>query len=223
MRILLVEDDLKAARLLVAGLQEENWQVDHCASAEQAEQQIPQGYDLLILDWNLPGMDGMLLCNKLRGAGVSTPVLMLTARDALQDKVQGLRQGADDYLVKPYAFEELLARIEALRRRAELQPAPVLQAFDLSLHLQTHTAVRAGQEIELTRKEFALLEFFIRQQGQLISRHQLAEHVWKADLIAIDNLIDVHIKNLRKKIDLPGCEPLIQTVRGQGFVFALPE
>jgi DNA-binding response OmpR family regulator len=218
MRILLVEDDLKAARLLARGFEEEGFIVDLAGSAEDGDElAFVTDYDLIVLDWLLPGKDGLTLCRELRRRGTATPILMLTARDALGDRVAGLNTGADDYLTKPFAFEELLARSRALLRRSELTRPPVLCVADLSLDPHTHVVARNGTTIDLTPKEYALLEILMRHAGAVVSRSRLAEQVWKADLVAIDNLIDVHIGKLRRKVDAPGQVPLIQTVRGRGF------
>jgi DNA-binding response OmpR family regulator len=218
MRILLIEDDRKAARLLSGGLQEEGFVVDVVHSAEEGDEQaFVLDYDLIVLDWMLPGKDGLTLCRDLRQRGCKTPVLMLTARDALGDRVAGLNTGADDYLTKPFAFDELLARVRALLRRSEITRPVLLMLGDLSLDPHGQRAQRAGSTLELTHKEFAILEVLMRHIDEVVSRSRLAEQVWKDDLIAIDNLIDVHISNLRRKVDAPGLQPLIQTVRGRGF------
>ncbi|MFJ3046416.1 response regulator transcription factor [Herbaspirillum chlorophenolicum] len=219
MHILLLEDDKKAARLLAQGLQEEGFSVDVAHTAEQAASQIGPGYDLAIFDWMLPGMDGTEFCRQLRREGVDLPILMLTARDAVADRVEGLNTGADDYLTKPFAFEELLARVHALLRRPRGMPATRLQIADLDIDLVTHQVKRGDTRLDLTQKEYAVLVLLVRNAGQVVSRQQLAQHVWHADLIAIDNLMDVHIKNLRRKIDMDGRAPIIETVRGQGFRF----
>jgi DNA-binding response OmpR family regulator len=218
MRILLVEDDRKASRLLVRGLGEEGFVVDAAYSAEEVDEQFfHRDYDLIILDWFLPGKEGLALCEELRQKGARTPVLMLTARDALQDRVVGLNAGADDYLTKPFAFEELLARIHALLRRSELTRPVILQVADLILDLQTHQVMRGGQAIQLTQKEYVILEILMRRTGEVVTRSNLAEQVWTTDHIGLDNLIDAHVSNLRRKVDQPGVLPLIQTVRGRGF------
>jgi DNA-binding response OmpR family regulator len=218
MRILLIEDDRKASRLLARGLGEEGFVVDAAYSAEEADEQfIHMNYDLIILDWFLPGKEGLALCEELRQKGARTPILMLTARDALQDRVVGLNAGADDYLTKPFAFEELLARIHALLRRSELTRPVILKVADLILDLQTHQVMRGGQSIQLTQKEYGILEILMRRTGQVVTRSDLAEQVWTTDHIGLDNLIDAHVSNLRRKVDPPGVPPLIQTVRGRGF------
>jgi DNA-binding response OmpR family regulator len=222
MRILLVEDDQKAARLLARGLQEEGFAVDVAHSAEDAEAMAPQQFQLFILDWMLPGKSGNELCRDLRASGVRAPILMLTARDVVGDRIAGLDAGADDYLTKPFVFDELLARLRALMRRVELaQPAPVMME-DLVMHPLTRSVTRAGTRIDVTQKEYAILELLLERPGEVVSRAQLAERIWHADLIAIDNLIDVHMKNLRRKVDAPGRPALIHTVRGQGFRMAPP-
>ncbi|MGJ7494096.1 response regulator transcription factor [Variovorax sp. RT4R15] len=224
MKILLVEDDAKAARLLARGLEEEGFLVDIAGSAEEGELRVfSSEYDLLVLDWMLPGKDGLALCQALRHNKVHTPILMLTARDALGDRVAGLNTGADDYLTKPFAFDELLARARALLRRSELTRPPVLAVEDLSLDPMAQRVTRGEVAITLTRKEYAILEVLMRQAGGVVSRSRLAEQVWKADLIAIDNLIDVHVGNLRRKIDAPGLPALIHTVRGRGFRLSAAE
>ena len=223
MRILLIDDDRKAARLLSGGLQEEGFVVDIVHSAEEGDEQaFVVDYDVIVLDWMLPGKDGLALCGDLRRRGSQTPILMLTARDALGDRVAGLNTGADDYLTKPFAFDELLARVRALLRRSEITRPVLLSAGDLTLDPHGQRASRAGQLLELTHKEFAILEVLMRHAGDVVSRSRLAEQVWKDDLIAIDNLIDVHISNLRRKVDAPGQAALIQTVRGRGFRLAAP-
>jgi len=218
MHILLIEDDKKAARLLMRGLQEEDFDVDAAHSAEDGEPAAISGrYDLIVLDWMLPGKDGITLCRDLRAQGVLTPVLMLTARDGLGDRIAGLNTGADDYLTKPFAFDELLARIRALLRRSGLQRPALLTVADLTLDPQSHEVRRGGTALDLTPKEFAILDLLMRQAGRVVTRAQLAERIWTSDLIALDNLMDSHMRNLRRKIDLPGAARLIHTVRGQGF------
>jgi len=218
MRILVIEDDRKAASLLARGLHEEGFVVDVAHSAE-AGHRLMQGaaYDLLVVDWLLPGKEGIALCRELRQCGVDMPILMLTARDSLDDRVAGLNTGADDYLTKPFAFDELLARVRALLRRAHLtRPAP--RVGDLSLEPYSQRVIRSGLTVELTRKEYAILEILMRHAGQVVSRSRLAEEVWEEETIELDNLIDAHISNLRKKLDLPEQQSLIQTVRGRGFM-----
>lgn len=222
MRILLVEDDRKASGLLTKGLAEEGFTVDAVYSAEEAEECLhAQEYRLIILDWFLPGKQGVTWCEELRENGFRVPILMLTARDALQDRVEGLNAGADDYLTKPFAFEELLARARALLRRSELIQQPPLKVADLTLDAKTHRVTRGNLTINLTQKEYAILEILMRRTGKVVPRHELAETLWKNDHIGVDNLIDAHIRNLRRKIDYPGVLQLIQTIRGRGFRLAI--
>jgi len=221
MHILLVEDDHKAARLLARGLEEEGFRVTVAHSAQEVAEPDLLHCDMAILDWMMPGKDGIALCGEWRQAGHHLPILMLTARDAIGDRISGLNTGADDYLTKPYVFEELLARVRALLRRAAVSgQAGRLQAADLVLDSRSREVRRAGANLDLTPKEYAVLELLMLHPGAIVSRLQLAEHVWQADLIAIDNLIDVHMKNLRRKVDVPGQRPLIETVRGRGFRIA---
>lgn len=218
MSILLVEDDKKASGLLLRGLTEEGFAVDPAYSVEEAEPYLRnREYDLIILDWFLPGKQGVAWCEELRQQGVRVPILMLTARDALQDRVQGLDAGADDYLTKPFAFEELLARTRALLRRSDMSRQTSLEVADLILDTQTHRVTRGRLVINLTQKEYAILEMLMRCTGQVVSRNDLAESLWNNEHIGLDNLIDAHIRNLRRKIDRPGDKQLIYTVRGRGF------
>ncbi|MBO9642185.1 MAG: response regulator transcription factor [Pseudacidovorax sp.] len=217
MRILLVEDDRKAARVLARGLQEEGFVVDVVHSAEEADEEaFVTAYGLIVLDRMLPGQDGLSWCRDLRERGVTTPVLMLTARDALVDRVEGLNLGADDYLTKPFAFDELLARARALLRRSDLARPSVLVVGALRLDPLSHALTGHGQPIDLTQKEFALLHILMRHPGEVVSRARIAEQIWKDDLLAIDNLIDVHMGNLRRKLE-GIADPSIVTVRGRGF------
>ncbi len=224
MRILLVEDDRKAAALLMRGLREEGFVVDHAASlAEADEAAFVTTHDLIVLDGMLPDGDGVTLCRTLRARGQQVPVLMLTARDALSDRVDGLNAGADDYLTKPFEFEELLARLRALLRRSDMTRPPVLVADDLRLDPASQEVTRAGRPVELTPKEFALLQALMRQPGAVVPRQRLAEQIWHGDPLAIDNLIDAHMSKLRRKIDAAGARPLIETVRGRGFRLRGPD
>lgn len=221
MRILLVEDDRKASRLLARGLIEEGFTVDAAYSAEEAQGRLTaQDYRLIILDWFLPGKQGIAWCDELRNKGVRVPILMLTARDALQNRVEGLNAGADDYLTKPFAFEELLARVRALLRRSDFIQPSTLQVADLTLDKQSHRVSRGKLTINLTQKEYAILEILMHRLGEVVTRANLAEELWSNEHIGLDNLIDAHIRNLRRKIDYPGVQPLIHTVRGQGFRLA---
>jgi DNA-binding response OmpR family regulator len=218
MRLLLVEDDAKAARVLARGLREEGFVVDLADSGDVgAELAVATRYDLIVLDWLLPRRDGLSVCRELRGRGVLTPVLMLTARDSLGDRVAGLDNGADDYVTKPFAFEELLARIRALLRRSELTRPPVLQVGDLALDPVTHRVTRAGAELSLTPKEYAILELLMRHAEAVVTRARIGEALWQETPEEIANLVDVHVSHLRRKVDGPSQAPLIRTVRGRGF------
>jgi DNA-binding response OmpR family regulator len=180
-------------------------------------------YEVLILDWMLPGKDGVALCRSLRERGLQTPILMLTAKDAIEDRVAGLNAGADDYLTKPFAFEELLARVRALLRRSELTRPALLTLADLTLDPLTHRVTRSNRALDLTPTEYAILALLMRYPGDVISRTRLAEQVWRGDVDGIDNLIEVHVSRLRQKINAPGKERLIHTVRGRGYRIAVGE
>jgi DNA-binding response OmpR family regulator len=218
MRILLIEDDKKAAHLLERGFREEGFAVDivHTARAGD-EHAFVSDYAAIVLDWMLPDGDGLGLCRELRRRGSQVPILMLTAKDALIDRISGLDAGADDYLTKPFAFGELLARLRALLRRSEMVRPAVLTVRDLSLDPATQRATRGGNMLDLTRKEFVILLTLMRHAGAVVSRTQLAEQVWQTDVETIDSIIDVHISNLRRKLDADGAAPLIQTLRGRGY------
>ena len=219
MRILLVEDDKKVASFIRKGLEEEGYAVDVAADGEAGLfMGLDRLHDLIILDVMLPKKPGFQVLRELRQAKVATPVLMLTARDTVEDKVQGLDAGADDYLTKPFVFAELLARVRALlRRRAEAR-SPRLQVADLVLDPATRSVTRGGQPITLTNREFALLEYLMRNAGRVLTRTAITEHVWDYDFDSGTNVIDVYVNYLRKKIDA-GHEPkLLHTVRGAGYV-----
>ena len=219
MRLLVVEDEKKVARFVKKGLEEEGYAVDVAPDGEEGLAMALDGvHDLLILDIHLPRMDGLGILQELRKKKVTTPVLLLTVRAAIEDKVLGLDAGADDYLTKPFAFQELLARVRALlRRRAEAE-APVLQVADLTLDPARRLASRGGEKIDLTPKEFALLAYFMRNSGRVLTRTMISEHVWDYDFDTMTNVIDVYVNYLRKKIEA-GREPkLIHTVRGAGYV-----
>ncbi len=224
MHILLVEDEKKVASFIQRGLEAEHYTVDVAHDGETGLVRVFDGdYDLLILDVMLPKRDGLSVLHELRQHKLNIPVLLLTARDTVADKVAGLDRGADDYLTKPFAFEELLARVRALLRRGAPMPAPVLTLADLRLDLVTRQVTRADKRIELTAKEFALLEFFLRHPGRVLSRTLIAQHVWGVDFDTFTNVIDVYVNYLRKKIDTD-CEPkLLHTVRGAGYVLKVPE
>ncbi|HEY7834204.1 MAG TPA: response regulator transcription factor [Ktedonobacterales bacterium] len=220
MHILIVEDEQRLATLLRRVLTEERHAVDLAYDGPAGlNLAASDTYDLVILDLMLPGMDGLQICKALRGAGIQVPVLMLTARGAVEDRVAGLNVGADDYLVKPFAMEELLARVAALlRRRGQgFDAATQLQVSDLTLDLLRHEARRDGRVIELTAKEFSLLEFLMRHPGQVLTRTQIIDHVWRYDLDALSNVVDIYIHYLRDKIDRGSAHPLIKTVRGVGY------
>jgi DNA-binding response OmpR family regulator len=224
MRVLLIEDDRKAAKLVAKGLQEEGFVVDVALTGEEGEEQATVNeYDVIVLDWLLPGKDGIAVCRALRARDVSTPILMLTARDSLADRVSGLSTGADDYLTKPFGFAELVARIRALLRRSRLVRSAVLRVADLTLEPATRRVTRAGISLALTSKEYAILEVLMRSPGEIVSRTRLVEHVWDEASEVIDNLVDAHVSHLRKKIDRGGSVPLIHTVRGFGYRLGLPE
>ena len=218
MRILLVEDEARIADFITRGLSEQGYAVDVASDGDEALQWADVAeLDVIILDVMLPGLDGIGVCRSLRGSGVRTPILMLTARDAVEDRVKGLDSGADDYLVKPFAFTELLARIRALLRREPVVAGNVLQVGDLRFDTTTLEVSRQGAAIELTSKECRLLEYMMRHPNQVLTRTMIAEHVWNYDFDAATNVIDVHIRNLRRKIDDSFPIRLIQTVRGAGY------
>ncbi len=218
MRVLLVEDELPIADFIARGLTENGYSVDVAHDGEEAVHWPSVAeFDVIILDVMLPGRDGIEVCRILRRQGVRTPVLMLTARDAVEDRVRGLDSGADDYLVKPFAFAELLARIRALSRREPALVANELRVGDLVMDAATRMVSRAGVPLDLTAKEFALLEYLMRHPGQVLTRTVIAEHIWNYDFDNATNVIDVHIKNLRKKVDDPFETSLVQTVRGVGY------
>jgi heavy metal response regulator len=219
MTILVVEDEKKVSSLIRKGLEEEEYAVEVAQDGEKGFQLASTGrYDLLILDVMLPRKDGFTIVRDLRAAGTMTPVLMLTARTSTDDKVQGLDSGADDYLTKPFAFEELLARVRSLLRRGALDRAGVLAIADLELDPVTRKARRAGRSIDLTAKEFALLEFFLRNKERVLTRAAIAEKIWDYTFDTGTNIIDVYINHLRNKIDSGFDRKLIHTVRGVGYL-----
>lgn len=223
MRLLIIEDDLKLASLVARGLREEGFAVDLCHDGDDGVfRATEQDYDAIILDVLLPGRDGFQVLETLRSRGHRKPVLMLTARGAVEDRVRGLNGGADDYLKKPFDFEELLARIRALVRRAAPVPDVCLSAGGLRLDPQRREVSRAGALIDLTQKEFAILEYLMRHRGRVISRTRLSEHVWDENFDAMSNVVDVTIYRLREKIHRHG-PPLVHTVRGAGYVLREPE
>jgi DNA-binding response OmpR family regulator len=221
MRVLVVEDELKVANALREGLEGERFEVVVERTGEGAFFRVnTESFEVILLDLTLPGRDGLEILQALRQRGVKTPVLVLTARDSLQDRVTGLDTGADDYLIKPFAFAELLARIRALVRRGRVAEAPRLSVGDLEMDLVTRKVTRDTQLVELTVREFELLEYLLRYHGQVVSRETLARDVWKetARTTPLDNVIDVHIARLRRKVDLEQSVKLIHTVRGVGFM-----
>jgi two-component system, OmpR family, response regulator len=218
MRVLVVEDEKKLGELLRRGLDEEGYAADLADRGEEAlwmAQAVP--YDAIVLDVMLPGADGFEICRRMRGSGVWSPVLMLTARDAVEDRVSGLDVGADDYLTKPFAFEELLARLRALARRAPAERPPVLETGGLRLDPAAHRAWRGDQELDLSAKEFALLELFMRRPGVTLSRTQLLDGAWDMAFERRSNVVDVYVRYLREKIDRPFGHHTIETIRGVGY------
>ncbi|PIQ25050.1 DNA-binding response regulator [bacterium (Candidatus Blackallbacteria) CG17_big_fil_post_rev_8_21_14_2_50_48_46] len=223
MRILLIEDEPKLARLIAQGLEEESYWVEIVKDGKAGFHAALMGeHDLILLDLMLPGLDGLQICRKLREAKLETPILMLSARGQVQDRVQGLNLGADDYLAKPFEFDELLARVRALLRRQSKAKSTALQTGTLKLDLQAHRLTHEGVEIPLTQQEYRLLEYLLQHQGQILSRLQLAERVWEDPEVA-PATIDVYISYLRQKIDKPFGTHLIQTVRGLGYRLVSPE
>lgn len=218
MRVLVVEDERKLGELLRRGLDEEGYAADLADRGEEALWMVQAvSYDVIVLDVMLPGADGFEICRRLRADGIWVPVLMLTARDAVDDRVRGLDVGADDYLTKPFAFEELLARIRALTRRAPAERPPVLEIGDLRLDPAAHRAWRGERELDLSAKEFALLEIFMRRPGVTLSRTQLLDGAWDMAFESRSNVIDVYVRYLREKIDRPFGRHSIETIRGVGY------
>jgi two-component system copper resistance phosphate regulon response regulator CusR len=223
MKILLVEDEKKTAAFLRKGLTENGLAVDVAADGEQGLRLALAGsYSLIILDVMLPRLDGWSVLAGLRDTGRQTPVLFLTARDAVRDRVKGLELGADDYLVKPFAFSELLARVRTILRRGPAAPAEVLRVGDLEIDLLLRRATRAGERLDLTPKEFLLLALFARRPGEVLSRALLAEQVWDMKSEGDSNVVDVHVRRMRAKVDDPFARKLIRTVRGVGYVLDPP-
>ena len=221
MRILVVEDELKVANALREGFQGEQYEVVVERTGESAFFRVTtEQFDAILLDLTLPGRDGLEILKAMRERGIKTPVLVLTARDTLQDRVLGLDSGADDYVIKPFAFAELVARVRALVRRGRAAESPRLAAGDLDVNLITRRVTRGGNPVDLTVREFELLEYLLRHQGQVVSRETLARDVWKetARTTPLDNVIDVHIARLRRKVDADQATKLIHTVRGVGFM-----
>jgi DNA-binding response OmpR family regulator len=219
MQILLAEDDRKLGNLIAHMLQKEKHSVDWVQNGEDAfDYAISTNYDILILDWMMPGDSGVNVCRRLRNVGHQTPILMLTAKDTLDDRVQGLDSGADDYLVKPFEFAELFARLRALSRRAAIPlKEETITIGDLELQCNSHSLYRNGEEIQLTPREFQLLELLARNRGQVIPREVIYERVWGYEADVTSNTIDAFVRLLRKKIDRPGQKKLISNVRGVGY------
>jgi len=213
-----IATEKKVADFIKRGLKEEGYSVDTAYDGEEGHFRASTNeYDVIILDLMLPKIDGISLCRKLRQEKISTPILMLTAKDSVKDKVIGFDSGANDYLAKPFAFEELLARLRALLRKNEAQPLAKLQVSDLILDLLTHRVSRAGREIILTNKEYSLLEYFMRNAGVIITRTMISEHVWDINFDTFTNVIDVYVNYLRNKIDKGYKNKLIYTIRGRGY------
>jgi two-component system OmpR family response regulator/two-component system copper resistance phosphate regulon response regulator CusR len=223
MHLLVVEDDPVMGKSLHKGFAEAGhaceWTREGAGGLEQA---LSQRFDAIVLDLMLPGRPGLEVLAELRRQGVRTPVILLTALGAVEERVAGLKAGADDYVVKPFAFAELLARLEAVRRRAVDRPSPVVSAGDLTLDLTTRRVQCSGSEIDLTPTELSILEMLMRHAGQVVTRKMLCEHLWEADWEGVTNLIEVHINRLRKKLDRAGTGPSIQTVRGRGYALRAP-
>jgi two-component system OmpR family response regulator len=223
MRILIVEDEVTLAQALRRGLNIAGYSVDVAHDGNEALFQARvHDYDAIVLDLMLPEVDGLSVCETLRKEGRWMPVLMLTARDGVGDTVRGLDVGADDYLVKPFDFSELLARLRALVRRGASERPPVMQIGDLTIDPARRTVERAGRSIDLTPREFALVEYLARHSGQVVSRTRLLEHVWDGFYDGLSNVVDVHVANLRRKIDAPFDQRLLRTVRGVGYVLEEP-
>lgn len=220
MRILVVEDEHKIAGALKRGLEQESYAVDVAYDGDEGlSSALTDEYDVIILDRMLPGLlDGTEICKEVRANGIRTPIIMLTAKDKISDRVEGLNSGADDYLVKPFAFEELLARIRALLRRPQDHVGNVLQLDDLTLNTETYEVKRAGQSIQLSQREYALLEYFLRNQNRILSKANIISHVWDYDADILPNTLEVYVGYLRAKIERPFKGPeLLHTVRGFGY------
>lgn len=223
MRILLVDDEVKFASVLCSGLEEHGYAVDVAHDGEDGYHLARvEPYDLIILDVMLPALDGMQVCHRLRTERCNTPILMLTARDAIDDRVAGLDCGADDYLIKPFAFRELLARTRALLRRDAGPRDPLLRVADLEVDTVSHRVCRAGQPVDLTSKEYAILEYFLRNPNRVLTRAQIAEHVWDYDFVAMSNVVDVYVGYLRRKLRDDQEPRLLNTIRGTGYQLRSP-
>jgi two-component system, OmpR family, copper resistance phosphate regulon response regulator CusR len=222
-RVLVIEDEPVIADFIVRGLREEAFTVEHAVDAEEAWHLLSTGcWDVVLLDWWLPAGDGLALLCRYRQAGNTTPVLFLTARDAVSDRVRGLDSGADDYLCKPFVFEELLARVRALARRTDRATSPALSYRDIRVDLATHRAERAGKRLDLTAKEHALLVLFLRHPGEVLSRTRIYEQVWDERYDGLSNTLEVHVMEVRRKLEAHGPR-LIHTLRGRGYRFGDPD
>jgi DNA-binding response OmpR family regulator len=218
MKVLIIEDNEKLARSLKRGLEQEGFAADCLFDGESGQKRLEvtdHAYDLVILDIMLPKKDGIAVCKELRAQHISIPILMLTAKDTVPDKINGLNHGADDYLIKPFSFDELVARLRALLRRPEDTLSHEFRAGNLVLNPATHRVEKNGKEIRLSQKEFSILEYMMRNQGKVLRRQEILDHVWDYDFNSFSNLIDVKIKNLRKKVDKDGT--IIETIRGIGY------
>jgi len=223
MRILVVDDDRRLCAIIKRGLMEEAYAVDLAYDGEEGEYLAEVNpYDLIILDIMLPNKDGIEVCQELRAKKINTPILMLTAKDTVEDRVTGLDTGADDYLVKPFAFSELLARVRALLRREGISKSPELRVRDLTLNTLTRQVWRGQRPIELTTKEYVILEYIMRHPNVVVTRTMIEEHAWDYDFDSLSNLVDVYIRRLRRKIDTEREDSLIQTVRGAGYRLKAP-
>jgi DNA-binding response OmpR family regulator len=218
MRVLVIDDDRRLCAVIKRGLLEEAYAVDLAYDGQEGEYLAEVNpYDLIILDIMLPNKDGIEVCRELRAKKINTPILMLTAKDTVEDRVRGLDTGADDYLVKPFAFNELLARVRALLRREGMSKSPELRVGDLTLNALTRQVWRGQRSIELTTKEYVILEYFMNHPSVVVTRTMIEEHAWDYDFDSLSNLVDVYIRRLRRKIDNEGEDSLIQTVRGAGY------
>jgi heavy metal response regulator len=218
MRVLVVEDERRLASIIKRGLIEEGYVVDAVYDGEEAQYMAETtSYDLIVLDIMLPKKDGIAVCKDLRAKKINTPILMLTARDSVEDKVKGLDSGADDYMIKPFAFSELLARIRALLRRESLSKTPKIQVGDLVMDTLTREVWRGKRKIDLTTKEYSILEYFMSHPNMVITRTMIEENAWDYEYDSMSNIIDVYIRRLRRKVDEEGEDSLIQTIRGAGY------
>jgi two-component system OmpR family response regulator len=218
MRLLMAEDELKMARAIRRGLEQEGYAVDVVTNGEDALFHATEyDYDALVLDVMLPRMDGFSLCRELRSRGRWVPVLMLTARDSVEDRIRGLDVGADDYLPKPFAFGEFLARLRALLRRGPVERPPILEVQNVRLDPAAHTVTRGGKKVTLSPREFALLDFLMRHPGEVVTRSQILDHVWDYNYNGLSNVVDVYVGYIRRKLERPFRRPFIHTIRGVGY------